>query len=243
MDTSFNCYVWHRMPVPQLIQEVSELFPKNEINDLFRREIDKLVKRATTERVIEELLIFRDMDFTGFIDRVLRQAGFPDADLDSLVQDIVVKLLVTGNLFTGWFGQPLSARFRVAVRNAVSTLAVKRQRYRRRSKDLPQDAIQPSLTDASAIEEFRRYVQQTLGDAAATVLDQRLVGEDTKLLIGQPGIETSYRLKQLVNRIKNALRTFAKNNPELREMVERAMEAESETIKKRFGKEPVPSTQ
>lgn len=242
MDTSFTNYVWRRTPLPQLIQEVSDFFPRHRINDLFRREVDSLLRRATTQRVIEDLRIFREMDCVGYIDRVLRRSGFPESDLDALVHDIVVKLLVTpGNFFSGWIGQPLTARFRVAVRNAVSTLAVKRQRHRKRNQELPADAIQPMQTDSRAIEEFRRYVQERLGEEAAIVLDQRLVGMDTKLLIGQPGIETSYRLKQLVNQIKNALKTFAKNDPELRGMVERAMENELRTFEKRFGRKTASS--
>ncbi len=67
------------------------------------------------------------------------------------------------------------------------------------------------------------------------VLDQRLDGGDTKELIGKQGLETSYRVKQVVGQVKDALKTFSRDQPEFRNMVQKALEDEANTLERRFG--------
>jgi hypothetical protein len=150
-----------------------------------------------------------------------------------------VKMLVTGNLFSGWRGGSLKARFLVALRNAIATLVVKQKRLRRRSNELPQDAVASTLRDESLISDFRNYLQTELGPVATAVFDQRLAGQDVKDLIGQQGIETSYRLKKIVAEIKDAAKRFAAGKPDFRNMVQKAFEDEARTIARRFQKQPV----
>ena len=220
--------------------EVSEYFPREEINTLFRGEVEKLL--ATSKHLspenrldLEKLL---DRDWVGYFDKSLRRAGFRDPDLDHLVQDLVVKLIVTGNLFSGWRGESsFQARFLVALRNAISTLLTKKGVATKRSHELPPDTPGRVHQDTgSLVDEFRDFLRSQLGPAAVTVLDQRLIGGDTKELIGQQGIETSYRLKKLVSDIKEAAKRFAMGNPEFQSMVQNAFERESRTMEKRFNR-------
>ena len=69
---------------------------------------------------------------------------------------------------------------------------------------------------------------------AQQVFDHRLAGGDSKELIGIPGVESNYRLKRIVQQIKEAAREYGSRDPEFLSMVERAFAEESETIKKRF---------
>ena len=219
--------------------EVSDYFPREEINTLFGQEIDKLL--ATSKHlswdVRRELESMRDRDWVGYIDTSLRRAGFKDPELDPLTQDLVVKMIVTGNLFSGWRGESsFQARFLVTLKNAISTLLKKRHLNRKRSHEVPPDAPGRVEQDADRlVDEFRDFLRSQLGPAAVTVLDQRLAGADTKELLGQQGIETSYRLKKLVAEIKESAKRFAMGNAEFQSMVRNAFERESRTMEKRFG--------
>ena len=74
-----------------------------------------------------------DFDFIGYLARSLRNAGFQVADIDPMAHDIVVRLLVNGQLFPGWDGKsPLIARFKMSVKNAILNLMAKWQTRRRR---------------------------------------------------------------------------------------------------------------
>ena len=66
------------------------------------------------------------------------------------------------------------------------------------------------------------------------MFDHRLAGGDSKELIGIPGIETSYKLKKIVQQIKEAAREYGSKDPEFLSMVERAFAQESETMARRF---------
>jgi hypothetical protein len=238
MDTTFAGFIRRRRkakPKPQL-HEVTELFPRDEINAVFRREIQQQLGKPTlSPESREDLTRLLAFDFVGYMDRSLRRAGFRDPDLDPMVQDLVVKLVVTGTLFSGWTGGSLKARFLVALKNAIATLVVKRHRHRRRSQELPTDAPSRGQQESdSLVEEFRDYLRSELGPAAVSVFDQRLAGQETKDLIGQQGLETGYRLKQLVAQIKDAARRFASGNSDFHSMVQRAFEREAQTMDKRF---------
>jgi hypothetical protein len=214
--------------------EVSDLFPREGINALFYDEVEKLHQRQPMDPA--ELRRLMSMDYVGYIDRSLRRAGFRDPELDPMVHDIVVKL-ITGALFKNVRG-PLLARFAVAVKNSIITLANRRQRVRRRYSDheleaVPQRSVAPRPED-DLVEMFRTYVRQTIGDVALRVLDHRLDGGNTGELRGQPGLESHYALKEMVKRIKRAVSTFAGNDPDLRSQIERALDSEQRTLDRRF---------
>lgn len=242
MDTTFLGFLKKRLLYTNEAAEyfeVSEYFPRDQINSLFQKEIEQLlVTRHLSQEQQEDLEKLQDRDWVGYIDRSLRRAGFKEHDLDNLVQDLVVKLVVTSNLFSGWRGESsFQARFLVAIRNAISTLLRKKQVSMKRSHELPPDSPGRTEQDAdSLVDDFRDYLRTELGPAAVTVLDQRLNGEDTKELIGQQGIETSYRLKKIVQEIKEAARRFAVCNPEFQSMIQNAFEREARTMEKRFNR-------
>ena len=67
------------------------------------------------------------------------------------------------------------------------------------------------------------------------VLDRRLEdGGDTKDLVGTVG--SAFRVKQLVSQLKEAIRIFAGNDPELTQRIERLVAQEKKTFDRRFGR-------
>ena len=230
MTTDFYAYLLKSLSTADLV-EVSELFPKQKINDLFIKEIDQLIRQRPNDP--EDLRELRAMDLVGYIDAAVRRSGFQDHDRDELVQEIVTKLLM-GNFFRGWRGGPIVARFKTSVRNHIATLAVRRSRYRRRSHELPEDVSARQQDIDDLVIEFRAWLRLRYGVTAQQVFDHRLAGGDSKELIGIPGIETSYKLKKIVQQIKEAAREYGSKDPEFLSMVERAFAQESETMARRF---------
>jgi hypothetical protein len=78
-----------------------------------------------------------------------------------------------------------------------------------------------------------RYGDRFLAPAV-DLLNQRLAGADTKELIGKPGLETAYRVKQLVQAIKKSAAEFEAGDEQFLSLVRRAMKGEEETVGKRF---------
>lgn len=75
------------------------------------------------------------------------------------------------------------------------------------------------------------------GDAVVRVLDHRLEDQgDTKELVGSPGLETAYKVKQAVSQLKDAIRMFAGNDPELSSRIEGLLAQEKKTLDRRFGR-------
>ena len=227
--------IWHES---RLINEVSELFDREGFNDLFYDGIHKLHREHPfAQQELDRLLRF---DYVGYIDRTLRSSGFRDHDLDSMVHDLVVQMAVVGSLFRNYQkGQPFLPRFITAVRNGTINLAKKRRVRSRRLSDTPVDEFDPAGTESEGdtlTDEFRSYVRTALGNTAVRVLDHRLGDGDTKDLIGEPELETSYRVKQMVKRLKDAAKGFAQSHhePELYRKVLRAFADEQQTMSRRF---------
>ena len=230
MTTDFYAYLLKSLSTADLV-EVSELFPKQKINDLFIKEIDQLIRQRPNDP--EDLRELRAMDLVSYIDAALRRSGFQDHDRDELVNEIVTKLLM-GRFFRGWHGGSIVARFKASVRNHIATLAVRTSRYRRRSGDLPVDVPARKQDIDDLVHEFRAWLRLRYGVTAQQVFDHRLAGGDSKELIGIPGIETSYKLKKIVQQIKEGAREYGSRDPEFLSMVERAFAEESETMARRF---------
>jgi len=227
--------IWHES---RLLKEVSELFDREGFNDLFYDGIRRLhAEHPFEQREWDRLLRF---DYVGYIDRSLRSSGFRDHDLDSMVHDLVVQMAVVGGLFRNYQkGQPFLPRFITAVRNGTINLSKRRRVRTRRFSDTPVDEFDPAGTDAETdtlTDEFRSYVRTALGNVAVRVLDHRLNDGDTKDLVGEPELETSYRVKQMVKRLKIAAKGFAQSHhePELYRRVIRAFEDEQQTLSRRF---------
>jgi hypothetical protein len=179
---------------------------------------------------------FQRVDVPGYIDSALRRGGFHDSELDPLVHDICVKLLL-GGFFRGWSGQSLVARFKVAVRNAISTLLSRAAKRRRRTGDLPDDVAAAPRGDQLVVSEFRNFLRARFGDAVVRVLDHRLEGQgDTKDLVGTPGLESAYKVKQAVSQLKDAIRMYAGNDSEFTSRIEGLVSQEKRTYDRRFGR-------
>jgi len=234
----FTDFLARRLP----LIEVTELFPTGKMNDLFTREILRVLPAVQGTQLGDDLARLVGMNFVGYIDKSLRSAGFGDAERDGLVHDLVVKLLVTpGGLVSGWkMDAPLSARFKRSVKNAIVTLGQKQSRRRKRIRDLPDDQIQREKpqSDEDLVHDFRVWLRQRHGEPAVKVFDARLNREDIKSLIGQDGI-TAYGLKLIVSQIKASAVLWAGTDPVFQLKVRRLMDAESQTLAKRFGRERV----
>lgn len=232
MNTSFYAYLMRTLPIASLM-EVSELFPAERIDDLFRKEIDDLLGTHPSAEDREDLQRLRAMSIVTYVDASLRRAGFRDDERDQMVSDIITKMLL-GSLFSGYRGGSLVARFKASVSNAIATLISRRSRHRKRNQELPPDAVGRTYSTHDLIHEFRLWLRARRGPLAVMVFDHRLNGGNSKELIGHPGIETSYQLKNIVKQIKESLRDYGSRDPEFLAMVEKAFATEAETMKKRF---------
>ena len=229
------CRIATQLPA---VREVSNYFPKAELNRMFRQEILVLLNRpelnaSPSDR--SDIESMADMDAVGYIDRSLRRAGFSEPDLDQHAQDILIKMLVTGKLFSGYKTGSFRARFLVTVKNAVRSLLSK-QRLRSRQHSLAVDLAVADQPDSEMIDDFRSFLLDQHGPAHLAVFDQRIEGGESKALIGSDGIQTSYRLKKITQEIKQALRRFANGDSAFRRLVDRAMQDESETMTRRFSR-------
>lgn len=192
---------------------------------------------APNEEAMRHVDEFAEMDIPGYIDAALRRAGFDDSELDPLVHDLCVKLLM-GSFFKGWTGQSLVARFKVSVKNAIHSLRSRAAKRRTRQQELSFDApAKFQQSDTEIIDEFRNFVARRFGDNVVRVLDHRLEGDvDTKDLVGTPGFESAYKVKRAVADLKQAIRLWAGDDPELTRRIERLMAEEKRTMDRRFGR-------
>ena len=233
---TFHEFVWLRMPTSLLLREISELFPKRGIQDLFDREVARLREKTTDPALLQHLEDFGRLDIPGYIDSALRRAGFHESEKDALVHDICVKLLM-GSFFRGWTGQSLVARFKVAVRNAISSLQSRAAKRRRRQASLPDDVVAAPRADEEIVDEFRNFLRMRFGEAVVRVFDHRLEdGGDTKDLVGSPGLETAYKVKRAVSELKDAIRMFAAGDPELSRRLDGLFAQQQMTFDRRFGR-------
>ncbi len=233
---TFHEFVWLRMQVEDVLREISELWPKRSFQDLFDREVQRLREKTEDPAALDHLDEFQQVDVPGYIDSALRRSGFHDSELDPLVHDICVKLLM-GGFFRGWSGQSLVARFKVTVRNAISTLRSRAAKRRKRLGDLPDDVAAAPQGDQLTVSEFRNFLRMRFGDAVVRVLDHRLEDQgDTKDLVGTPGLETAYKVKRAVSQLKDAIRMFAGNDSELTSRIAALISQEKQTYDRRFGR-------
>jgi hypothetical protein len=226
---------------PAFLLEVSELFRREQFNDYWREQLDRVVPAVKDEALQADLLALRQLDLVGYVDSSLRRAGLPADDLDEGVSQVVIHLLISpGKLISGWKReQPLSFRMKAAVKNAAITLGQRHAIRRKRRRELPADLpARAAPQDDTVIEQFRRWLRERLGDEAVRVFDQRLEGLDTKALVGSQGM-SSYRVKALVNAIKAAAVAWGQSDPEFLTRVQRLMGEEVGTMAKRFGKKAV----
>ncbi len=223
------------------LTEVSQMFPTAAFNALLRQEIEKVMPFVSDPKLQADLRSLLNINAVGYADRSLARAGFGDEERDGLVHDLFVRWLVKpGGLVGNWkMDAPLSLRFKRALKNAIATLAVRASRRRRRFEEMPDDQLQDERTkeDDDLIGDFRAWLRQTLGASAVAVIDTRLAGGNINSLIGvDPGIRSSYRLKEIVKAIKAAATRWAAADAAFQNRVRQLMDAEHATVAKRFRK-------
>jgi hypothetical protein len=250
MDDSFKNWLSFEELTDFLhLLEVSALFDREGYNRLFSREIERLKREFPGYS--HQLDLPPTLDWVGYIAASLRNAGFKSHDIDPLVHEIAVRLIVSpGGLFKNWDGQPIAARFKTAVRNAILNLVAKR---RSEQKNLPALSIQqrpdngPAIQDRLAarsgspdsetVQAFRELVKDRLGTFALALLDARLAGQDVKSLVGSTEFEqpSAYRLKQVVQAIKKLADEFAheRRDEAFLWQVRRAMAADNDVVQRR----------
>jgi len=224
--------------------EVSGEFPRGELNALMNAQIEKLIAQTNDQEIVRDLRLAQDMDKIGYIDRAARNSGVKNHDLDHVVHDIIVRLLVSpGTLFSGWKGQSFVGRFKLSIRNALLNHRAARMTRRKRipavsmhgGGEAAMDLPAPQRQSDTLIQAFREFLLEKHGQAALDVFDERLAGGETKSLVGRPGLETSYKIKKVVQAIKKTAEEFGAGDPEFLALVRRALSAEAETVGKRFG--------
>ena len=101
--------------------------------------------------------------------------------------------------------------------------------------DLPAKSVQED--DEKVIDDFREMVLKRLEGLGLAVLDARLDGEETKSRVGYPSLGSpgKWVVKKIVQQVKQLAREYAASlgDPELLRRIERATEAEQETIGRR----------
>ncbi len=243
---------WHWLRLRHLLAETYFSFNPAQYNALFDGELEKVIARVRDPAHTQALEHLRGFDWLSYIAASVWHTGFRDKrERDEKTHEIVVKLLM-GQLFRGYDPRihgPMEIRFRRSVGNAIRNL-VEKERNRRRN--IPTVSIRKEFTpgcatpddlpaktapqdDEKVVEGFHKLVRMRLGDLALAVLDVRLSGEETKSLVGCPALGNpgKWRIKMLVQEIKRLAREFFRGDPEMLRRVERAMEAEGETIGKR----------
>jgi len=238
MWTSFNNWLASDTDYLLHLLEVSTEFPRMELNELFDRQINRLLRQVQQPEVRRSLEKSRGFDWVAYIAKSLRNANLPHHEIDAETQGIVVKLLVhPGTLFRGWHDQPILARFKVAVRNAVLNRLEKCNRRRRWFPHVsPEDvemAMHSAPGDEEILEKFRAEVQKQLGTLALAVLDARLDGLDVKSLVGNPDVmsPSAYQVKKAVQEIKALPARFG--DEQFQAQVQRMMNAEQQTLARR----------
>jgi hypothetical protein len=118
------------------------------------------------------------------------EAARPNTPVSHASLEVEVGQAVASHLCHGET-QPLDARFKVAVRNAVINAAQKQMNQRRflvvsiqQDVEPHQIAARSGVSDSETIEAFRELVRERLGYFGLAVFDLQLTGEDIKSFIG-----------------------------------------------------------
>jgi len=222
--------------------ESAAFFSPQQYNVVFRRELEELLERIDDEEARQQILALQGFDWAGYILNSLKRAGIRDDDAQQEdFQTIVVRLLISSKLFHWNPAEhgPLALRFKASVWNSIRNIVEKRRNRRKWMQNADPLAIAERTPERPSqsheiIDVFRRLVKKRLGNLAATILDQRLSGKETKELVGI-GTASAFYVKRAVAEIKELAQRFAAKigDNNFADMVSAAMAAEAETIEKR----------
>ena len=221
-----------------LLRENSDV---SDYNGLFRAEVQRLLSKLTDPGRRQDAIAMQTFDFSRYILRSLRNAGFRDQNsLTERLHEITVKLLVSpGRLFAGYDETrhgPLSARFKVSMSRLIMNMLAKEANRRRHFSAMPIDMMpataEPDLgTSEDLIGGFRELIQQRLGPPALQVFDARLAERPIKDMVGL----SRHSVKKAVGQIKRLAMSYARElgDPGFLRQIERLMEKEAATVQKR----------
>lgn len=172
-------------------------FDREGYNALFRRQLDDFRRQITDPERLAAVERMAAIDWVGYALAAVRRAGVRHPDeQEEAVHRIVVSLLVApGRLFQGDpHGAPIDARFKTAVKNAISNLR------RSRSRDRDEQAIGvghepgqvrphtiPARHDRRQDDEWwaalRDAIRQEVGPLGVRLIDLMLTGRSLRSLM------------------------------------------------------------
>jgi hypothetical protein len=223
-------------------------FDAAQYNQLFANELEKLLQRVSVPAHRQVLERMRNFNWIGYIAASARNAGFREYRArQEATADVASKLLM-GTLFRGFDERtsgPMDLRVKQSIANALRNI-IEKERNRRRNlptastAEYEPSAPSPIHDDEKVIEDFRKLLHSRLGDLALAVFDLRMRGGETKSLVGYPavGSPSRFAIKEIVKKIKSLAGEYATalGDPGLLRDIQRAMQRETETLQKRFGK-------
>lgn len=227
-------------------------FDPAQYNQLFDDELSKISASSPEHQQAVERL--RGFNWTGYIAKSVRNAGYRDQrEVGERTHEIVAKLL-TGGLFSNYDEKehgPLDKRFKRSVGNAIRNMVEKDRNRRRFLPSVPIGDSEPGSVTAfgrpcyglehddseAVIEGFRKLVQDRLGELGLGVFNARMNGQETQSLVGREdlGRPGKFVIKRIVQEIKSLARehALALGDPKFLRNVERAMDRETATVEKR----------
>ncbi len=229
------------------LDETYFTFDPAEYNELFDKELEKVIARTSNAKHRQALESMRGFNWMGYVAASVRNSGFRDQrETQERSHDLAARLLM-GKLFSGFDERtsgPMDLRFKRSVGNAVRNLAELERNRRHYLPTVPIDqAAEPSgMTSGSdggekIIRDFRRLVRSRLGEIGVAVLNVRLAGGETKSLVGSPALGSpgKWGIKRTAQQIKALAKEFAAviGDPGFMRDIERAMASEEETVVKR----------
>jgi hypothetical protein len=228
-----------------------EQLDREAYNDLFRRELERLLSRLTDPIQRQHAESMRDFDWIRYTaGAVRRSTGITSQDeIDEKVHEIAIRMLISpGGLFRDYDERrhgPFDLRFKRTLANMLKNSAEKERNRRRYIPSVPiRQAFEPGgitaddlvargvpESDPKLLDNFRELVQRTLGAIAVRVFDARSEGAEMKNV---PGV-SPYAVKKAVQEIKSLARKYAVavGDPSLLRQIEKLMAAEEITVQRR----------
>jgi hypothetical protein len=233
-----------------LLREQQQL-DREAYNDLFRKELERLLSRLTDPKQRQHAERMLTFDWTLYIAAAVRRStGTTSKDeVDEKVHEVVIRMLVSpGGLFRDYDERrhgPFDLRFKRTLANLLKNLSEKERNRRRYIPSVPirQEFEPGGITaddlvvrgtpegDPRLLDDFRELVRRHLGAIAVRVFDARQEGTEMKTL---PGV-SSNTVKKTVQEIKSLARRYAiaVGDPNLLHRIEKLMAAEEMTVQRR----------
>lgn len=205
---------------------------------LFRRQLADFRRLITNPERLQAADRMAAIDWVAYLFRAVQRAGLRDPnEQEEAVHRIVISMLVApGRLFQGDpHGAPIDARFKAAVKNAISNLR------RSRSRDRDEQAVGvghelgqvrphtiPARHDRRQDDEWWAvlldHVRREVGPLGVRLLDRLRGGESLRSLVADPEFQSlgEWGMRRLWERVRVAATQFVRRtgSSPLEEVVE-----------------------